>query len=47
MKSNIVSRKWRLSHLYKVIDKKGVEVTFKPNATQTLLMQEEKKIKDK
>jgi len=45
MKSNIYSRKRRLNHLYKVIDKKWQEVTFKPNTVQKLLMDKELEIK--
>ena len=41
-KSNFYSRERRLNHLYKVVNKKGKDVTFKLNKTQQKLFIEEK-----
>lgn len=44
-KSNIYSKKWRISHLYKIVNKKGEVVTFVPNNVQEKIMEFESKHK--
>lgn len=47
MKSNFYSRMRRLNHLYKIVNKKGVQVIFKMNATQLKLFDKENEAKKK
>jgi hypothetical protein len=44
-KSNLLSRAWRLNHLYKVIDKNGKEVVFKLNQGQQILFDKENEMR--
>lgn len=46
MKSKIYSRKRRINHLYKIINKKWQKITFKANKIQTQLMDKEKELRD-
>lgn len=42
-----LSREWRLNNFYKIVDKKGDEVTFRMNAGQKRLFDKEKQLREK
>lgn len=46
MKNLISSRAWRLSHLYKILDKQKQPITFKPNKIQTEILEYKKKCRE-
>lgn len=41
----LLSREWRLNHLYKIVDKKGQQVTFRMNKSQKKLFDTENKLR--
>ena len=43
--TNILSRRWRLNHLYHIIDKSGTDVIFKLNQWQKLLYDKEMELR--
>ncbi|MDR3169800.1 MAG: hypothetical protein LBU27_08960 [Candidatus Peribacteria bacterium] len=47
MQSNFYSKKWRLSHLYKLVNKQGKTVNFVRNATQELLENKKRELREK
>lgn len=47
MKAKLLSRKWRLSHLYKIVDKNWKSTTFRPNKIQKKLIDLENKLRKK